>query len=231
MNRRYCLLLLSSLLTLTFLGCGGVSYSSVGKGSGGSGHKTDPMGNDQFEITYLGNREADQSSVRMQDLTLLRAAEVALEYGYTHFVVEDAMESVQTKWKMKSTSTPISGGGLGTGGLGTGGATIGGGSGGITLGGGSGGVGLGSSGGMGGMGGMGTTGRTGMITSSSPVPVAIPELSIRIRGYHGVPTTDYQGELYDAARLRDILATQYGIKIEDNSRPAPRQQPVYQVIE
>lgn len=227
MNRRHCLLLLSTLLMFFFAGCGGVSYTSVGEGSGGSGHKTDPMGNDQFEITYLGSREADQSSVRMRDLTLLRAAEVALEYGYTHFVVEDAFESVQTKWKMRSTTTPISGG-LGTGGLGSGGATIGGGGGGITLGGGSGGVGLGSSGGMGGM---GTTGRTGMITSSSPVPVAIPELSIRIRGYRGVPTTAYKGELYDAARLRDILATQYGIKIEESRKPAQRQQPVYQVIE
>jgi hypothetical protein len=81
------------------------------------------------------------------------------------------------------------------------------------------------------MGGMGTSGRGGMITTSSPVPVAIPELSIRIRGYRGVPTTAYKGELYDAARLRDILATQYGIKVEEHSRPVQRQQPVYQVIE
>ena len=227
MVRRLPFFFLSSLLLLTFVGCG-VPYSAVGKSGGSGGHKTDPMGNDQFEITYVSNREGGQSSARMQDLTLLRAAEVALEYGYTHFVVEDAFESVQTKWKMKSTTTPISGGGLGGGGLGGGGATIGGGSGGITLGGGSGGVGLGSSGGMGGM---GSSGRGGMITSSSTVPVAIPELSIRIRGYRGVPTSAYQGELYDAARLRDILATQYGIKIEDNSRPVQRQQPKYQVIE
>ncbi len=230
MNRRHCLIFLSPLLLLFFAGCGGVSYTSIGEGSGGSGHKTDPMGNDQFEITYLGSREADQSSARMQDLTLLRAAEVALEYGYTHFVVEDAFESVQTKWKMKSSTSHIGSGGLGGGGLGTGGTTLGGGSGGVTLGGSSGGVGLGSSGGMGGMGGMGS-GRGGMITTSSPVPVAIPELSIRIKGYHGVPSTAYQGELYDAARLRDILATQYGIKIEDRSKPVQRQQPVYQVIE
>ncbi len=218
MNRRHCLFLSSSLLMLALVGCG-VPYQEVGSGGG---HRTDPMGNDQFEITYVSNREGEQSSARMQDLTLLRAAEVALKYGYTHFVVEDAFESVQTKWKMKSTTTPISGG------LGTGGATIGGGTGGISLGGGSGGVGLGSTGSMGGM---GTSGRGGMITTSSPVPVAIPELSIRIRGYRGVPTTAYKGELYDAARLRDILATQYGIKVEEHSRPVQRQQPVYQVIE
>ncbi|GAB5561700.1 MAG: hypothetical protein SynsKO_33470 [Synoicihabitans sp.] len=228
MNSRRSLPLLLSLLTLFIVGCG-VPYTEIGERGG---HKTDPMGNDQFEITYVSNQSGGEPSNRMRELTLLRAAEVALEYGYTHFTVEEEFESVQTKWKMRSTTSPISGGGIGTGGAtiggGSGGISLGGSSGGVGIGGGSGGIGLGTS--TGGMGGMGTTGRMGTVTSSSPVPVAIPELSIRIRGYRGVPSTAYKGELYDAARTREILATQYGIKIKDERRPT-KQQPVIQVIE
>jgi hypothetical protein len=78
---------------------------------------------------------------------------------------------------------------------------------------------------------MGTgAGRTGTITSSTPVPVLIPELTIKIRCHHGVPTVAFKGELYDAARLRDILAVQYNIDISDDE-PAPKPQPVYRVVE
>lgn len=221
-------LLLSSLLLLIFVGCG-VPYTEVGSRGG---HKTVPIGNDQFDVTYLSNSSGGQPSNRMRELTLLRAAEVALEYGFSHFVVEDEIVDAQTKWTMKSTSTPM-GGGISTGGSGIsirgspgGGIGIGGSpGGGISVGGSpSSGIGIGSSGGM------GTSSRRGVITSSAPVPVSIPELTLRIRGHHGVPSTAYQGELYDAARVRDILATQYGIDVGVENAPA-RPPPTVRVIE
>lgn len=231
MVRRLTFLILSNLFLLTFVGCG-VPYGEVGSRGG---YKSVPIGNDQFEITYLSNTSGGQASARMQDLTLLRAAEIALKYRFTHFVVEDNFENVKTKWVMKSTTSPIGGGGMSTGGTTIGGSPTGGISlggsptGGVSIGGSpSSGIGLGSTGG--GMGGMGS--RSGTITSSTPVPVAIPELTIRIRCHHGIPTTAFQGELYDAARLRDILATQYNIKIEVDARNQPaKAPPVYQVIE
>lgn len=223
MDRPQYLLILSALLLLAFVGCG-VPYTEVGSSGG---HKTVPIGNDQFEITYLSNRSGEISN-RLRELTLLRAAEVTLKYGFTHFVVEDESADVQTKWKMKSVTSPM-GGGMGSSGSGisigspTGGISTGGSAGGILTG--------GSGGGLGSTGGMGSTGsRRGTITSSTPVPVAIPELILRIRCHHGVPSTAFQGELYDAARLREMLAVQYNIDIIDDNPPA-RPPPVYQVIE
>lgn len=231
MVRRLTLLVPSTLLLLALAGCG-VPYGEVGSRGG---YKSVPIGNDQFEVTYLSNSSGGQASARMQDLTLLRAAEIALKYGFTHFVVEDNFANVKTKWVMKSTSSPIGGGGMSGGGATIGGSprggvTLGGSpTGGVTLGGSpSSGIGLGSTGGMGG--GMGSRG--GTITSSTPVAVAIPELTIRIRCHNGIPTTAFQGELYDAARLRDILAMQYNIKIETDERNLPaRPPPKIQVIE
>lgn len=208
MARPYTLLPLSGLLLLALTGCG-VPYSEVGDSGG---HSTVPIGNDQFEVTYLSNQSGGQPTTRMRELTLLRAAEVTLKYGFTHFVVEDELEDAQTKWKMRSTSSPI--GGISSSGTG------------ITTGGSAGGIGIGSS--PGGMGSMGS--RRGVVTSSTPVPVSIPELTLRIRCHRGVPTTAFQGELYDAARLRDILATQYNIDV-DEERPAARPPPTIQVIE
>jgi len=218
MVRPLYLFIPSGLLLLVFAGCG-VPYAEVGSGGG---HKTVPIGNDQFEVTYLSNQAGGQPSNRMRELALLRAAEVSLEYGFSHFVVEEEFESVQTKWKMRSTSTPM-GGGIGSSGSGIG---IGSSGSGIGIGSSGSGIGIGSS-----TGGIGSTGsRGGMVTSSSPVPVSIPELSIRIRCHHGVPTTAFKGELYDAARLRDILATQYNIDVGAENLPA-RPPPTIQVIE
>ncbi len=198
-----------SFLLVVLTGCG-VPYSEVGsRGSGG--HSTNPIGNNQFEVTYLSNQSGGQPSNRMRELTLLRAAEVTLEYGFSHFVVEDELEDVQTKWRMRPTTTPI--GGIGSSGSG------------ISTGGTVGGIGIGSP-----TGGLGTTSGAGVISSSTPVPVSIPELTLRIRCYHGVPTAAYQGELYDAARLRTILAVQYDIDIGRESKPA-RPPPTIQVIE
>jgi hypothetical protein len=218
----------SSLLLLVLVGCG-VPYTEVGSRGG---HKTVPISNDQFEVTYLSNSSGGQPSNRMRELTLLRAAEVALEYGFSHFVVEDEIEDAQTKWTMKSTSSPLGGGmssggsGISIGGSPLGGVGIGGSPGGISIGGSpTGGIGIGSS-----TGGMGTSSSRGVITSSAPVPVSIPELTLRIRGYHGVPSTAYQGELYDAARVRDILAIQYGIDLGEKNAPA-RPPPTVRVIE
>jgi hypothetical protein len=206
------------LLVLAFAGCG-VPYTEVGSRGG---HKTVPISNDQFEITYVSNSSGGQPSTRMQELTLLRAAEVALEYGFSHFVVESEIEDAQTKWAMRSTSTPIGGGmSAGGGGISLGGSPIGG----VGIGGSSGGIGIGSP-----SGGMGTSSRTGVVTSSAPVPVSIPELTLRIRCHHGVPSVAFKGELYDAARLRDILATQYGIDVGAENAPA-RPPPTVRVIE
>ena len=218
MDRPLYPLILSSLLLLVFVGCG-VPYTEVGSRGG---HKTVPIGNDQFDITYLSNSSGGQPSNRMRELTLLRAAEVALEYGFTHFVVEDEIEDAQTKWTMRSTTSPI-GGGMSSGG---GGISIGGSpTGGLGIGASPGGIGIGSS-----TGGMGSSSRTGTVTSSAPVPVSIPELTLRIRCHHGVPSTAFRGELYDAARLRDILAIQYGIDVGEESAPASPP-PTVRVIE
>ncbi len=203
---------LSLLLILT--GCA-VPYSEVGDRGG---HSTSPLGNDQFEVTYRSN-SSGQPSTRMRELVLLRAAEVTLEYGYTHFVVEDELEDVHTKWGTTSTTRTV-GGPLSTGG---GGIGIGGPSGGIGIGGSTGGIGIGSPT-------IGTGGRTGTVTSSTPVPIAIPELTLRIRCHRGTPTTAYKGDLYDAARLRDILAVKYGIDVGGEPPPS-RQAPKIQVIE
>lgn len=202
---------------LVLVGCG-VPYSEVGSDGG---HSTRIISNNQFEVTYLSNQSGGQPSNRMRELTLLRASEVALEYGFTHFVVEDELEDAQTQWKMRSTTTPIGGMGTSTGGIGIGGTT-----GGIGIGSSPGGIGIGSSG----IGSPTMGSRSGTISSSTPVPVSVPELTLKIRCYNGVPTAAIQGQMYDAARLREILAMQYGIKIEDKSRPA-RQQPKIQVIE
>jgi|GEM_PF-1780862 len=234
MVRPLYLLIPSASLLLVFVGCG-VPYKAVGSSGG---HSTVPIGNDQFEVTYLSNRSGGEPSNRMRELTLLRAAEVALKYGFTHFVVEEEIVDAQTKWAMKSTSTRIGGmspsGGLG-GSPGSG-ISIGSPGGGISPGSGisigspgsgtTGGITTGSSGiGMG----SGST-RTGTVTTSAPVLVAIPELTLRIRCHNGVPSTANQGQMYDAARLRDILATQYNIKVEVENPPAkaPR---TFQVIE
>jgi len=192
-------------LTFVLVGCG-VPYKEIDGDSGGHSHVR--LSEDVFEVTYLSN-SSGEASVRMQELVLLRAAELALEHGYTHFSVEDQVEDAQTKWRTTTTSTPIMGGPTLGGGISTGGITLG-----------------SPSGGMGTMG-----GRSGVISSSTPVPVLIPELTLRVRTYRGVPTTTYKGDLYDAARLRDILAVKYGIPIK-NSQPGPsRQAPQIQVIE
>lgn len=188
-------------LSLVFTGCG-VPYKEVDGDSGG--FSSVRLSEDLFEVTYLSNTSGE-ASVRMQELVLLRASEVALENGFTHFTVEDEYEDAQTKWKTTSTTTPIMGGPSMGGGISTGGISLG---------------------------GSPTMGsRSGVITSSTPVPVQIPELTLKIRAYRGVPTTNYKGDLYDAARLRDILAVKYGINVQNN-QPAPsRRAPEIQVIE
>jgi len=217
MVRPLYLPILSALFLLVFVGCG-VPYKAVGSSGG---HSTVPIGNDQFEVTYLSNRSGGEPSNRMRELTLLRAAEVTLKYGFSHFVVEKEIEDAQTKWQMKSTSSRIGGmspsGGL-SGSPGSGisiGSPGGGSTGGITTGGSSGGIG---------------SSRTGTVTSSAPVLVSIPELTLRIRCHNGVPSTADQGQMYDAARLRDILATQYNIDVDVGNPPAkaPR---TFEVIE
>jgi hypothetical protein len=218
MDRSRPLLIPSTLLLLILTGCGGVPYQEIGDSGG---HSTVPIGGDKFEIKYVSNTAGEQASTRMRELTLLRAAEVALEYGYTHFVVETETEDAQTKWTMRPTSTRI--GGMGTS---TGGISIGSPGSGIGIGGSSSGIGIGSSG-IGGA----YPSRTGTITSSAPVPVLIPELSIRIHCHRGVPTTAYQGVLYDAARVRDILAVQYNIDISKDDRRKKAPPPEIQVIE
>jgi hypothetical protein len=220
MVRPLHLLFLSCLLLLVLVGCG-VPYSALGSSGGNGGHKTVPMGKDEFEITYLSNQSGGQPSNRMRELTLLRAAEVTLEYGYSHFVVEGEIEDAQTKWTMKSTTSPI-GGGISSGsGIGIGGST-----GGIGIGSSPGGIGIGSS-----TGGIGSSSSSrGTVTSSTPVPVSIPELTLRIRCHHGVPSTAFKGDLYDAARLRDILAVQYNIDVGGTNPPA-RPPPTVRVIE
>lgn len=235
MVRSFYLLILSAFLLLVFVGCG-VPYKAVGSSGG---HSTVPISNDQFEVTYLSNRSGGQPTNRMQELTLLRAAEVTLKYGFTHFVVEEEIQDAKTKWKMKSTTSRIGGISSGGGGL-TGspgsGISIGSPGGGISPGSGisigspgsgtTGGITTGSSGiGMG-----SGSGRTGTVTTSAPVRVSIPELTYRIRCHHGVPSTAQKGQLYDAARLRDILATQYNIDI-DVEKPTTKQPRTFQVIE
>lgn len=213
------LLLPSCLLSLILAGCGGVPYQEIGDSGG---HSTVPLGGDKFEIRYLSNSSGQQASTRMRELTLLRAAEVALDYGYAYFVVETETEDAQTKWTMRSTTSRVGGMGTSTGGIGigTGGTGIG-------IGGSSGGIGIGSGGvGMG-----GGYPSSGTITSSTPVPVLIPELSIRIHCHKDVPTKAYQGVLYDAARIRDILAAQYGIDVTKDDRPKRSAPPPIQVIE
>ena len=218
MRRTLQILFPSVLLMLVLAGCG-VPYAEVGSGGG---HSTRIISNNQFEVTYLSNQAGGQPSNRMRELTLLRASEVALEYGFTHFVVEDELEDAQTQWKMRSTTTPIGGMGTSTGGIGIGGST-----GGVGIGSSPGGIGIGSSG-------IGSTGtmssRGGMVSSSTPVPVSIPELTLKIRCYNGVPSTAIQGQMYDAARLREILAMQYNIDISDE-KPSARTPPKIQVIE
>ncbi len=218
MDRSLYSLIPSGLLLLALVGCG-VPYTEVGSRGG---HKTVPIGNDQFEITYLSNSSGEQPTTRMRELTLLRAAEVALEYGFSHFVVEGETEDAQTKWTMRSTTTPI--GGLGS--SGGSGISIGGSpGGGVGIGASPGGIGIGSSGGIG-----TTSSRVGSVTSSAPMPVSIPELTLRIRCHHGVPSTAFKGELYDAARVRDIIAVQYGIDVGEKNAPA-KPRPTVRVIE
>jgi hypothetical protein len=212
------LLLPSCLLSLILAGCGGVPYEEIGDSGG---HSTVPLGGDKFEIRYVSNTSGQQASTRMRELTLLRAAEVALEYGYTHFVVETETEDAQTKWTMRPTTTHVGGMGTSTGGIGIGTPGIG-------IGGSAGGIGIGTGSGVG-MG--GSYPRSGTITSSTPVPVLIPELSIKIHCHRGVPTKAYQGVLYDAARIRDILAVQYNIDVYKDDPPQRSAPPPIQVIE
>lgn len=214
-------LLPSCLLVLVFAGCGGVPYTEVGSRGG---HKTVPISNDQFEVTYLSNSSGGEPSNRMRELTLLRAAEVTLQYGFTHFVVEDEIVDAQTKWTTKSVSSPL-GGGISSGsGIGIGSPSVGVGSPTIGIGGSTGGIGIGSP-----TGGIGSS-RRGTISSSVPVPVSIPELTLRIRCHRGVPAAAFKGDIYDAARLRDILAVQYNIEIEGASPPS-NPPPTVRVIE
>lgn len=213
MARRLSFSTLLTLLVLTSVGCG-VPYKEVGDGGG---HSMIPLGNDKFEIRYLSNASGQAPTTRMRELTLLRAAEVALDYGYTHFVVETETEDAQTKWTMRSTTSRVGGLGTSTGGIGIGGS--------------SGGIGIGSSGSGIGTGMGGTYPSSGTITSSTPVPVLIPELSIKIHCHRGVPTKAYQGVLYDAARIRDIVAVQYGIDVSKDDRPQRSAPPEIQVIE
>lgn len=217
MDRPLYSLIFSGLFLLIFVGCG-VPYTEVGSRGG---HKTVPIGNNQFDITYLSNSSGGQPSNRMRELTLLRAAEVTLEYGFTHFVVEDEIEDAQTKWTMRSTTSPIGGMSSGGSGISIGGSPTGG----VGIGASPGGIGIGSS-----AGGMGSSSRMGTVTSSTPVPVSIPELTLRIRCHHGVPSAAFKGELYDAARLRDILAIQYGIDVGEENAPTSAP-PTVRVIE
>jgi len=203
---RSILLSVSALgISWAFLGCE-VPYQEIGEGGG---HSTSPLGNDQFEVTYRSNTSGEPS-VRMQELVLLRAAEVALEYGYTHFVVEQEMQDVHTKWKTTPTMSRITGPTTTGPGISIGGSAAG-------IGGGSRGVGIGGS--------------SGAAAPATPVPVAIPELTLKIRCYRGVPTTTTNGDLYDAARLRDILGIKYGIDVRSGGPPPSRQPPEIQVIE
>src|SRR5262245_9074167 len=74
---------LAALLTLLLCGCG-TPYRPM---KGGTGFADEQIASDKFVISFQGN--GNDSSEKVGDFALLRAAQVALSHGYGYFAVLD----------------------------------------------------------------------------------------------------------------------------------------------
>ena len=80
---------LLSILCLLLAGCA-TSYQPKSYTGGYTDTKLD---DDKYRVTFSGNQHT--SADRVEEYALLRAAEITLEYGYSHFVtVNESGESV-----------------------------------------------------------------------------------------------------------------------------------------
>ena len=86
-------------LALSLTGCA-TGYQASGFGGGFSEL---PMSADTYQISYRGN--AFTSGSATQEMALLRAAELAIDHGYTHFVVLGSNGSVDTSYYVQPGTT------------------------------------------------------------------------------------------------------------------------------
>ena len=85
------------LLTMMVGGCA-TQYQSRRFGGGFSDTR---LGSDMFRVSFNGN--AFTSMERTQDFTMLRAAELTAQYGYSHFIIQDGTAGYSTS----SYTTPV----------------------------------------------------------------------------------------------------------------------------
>ncbi|WP_221032482.1 CC0125/CC1285 family lipoprotein [Actomonas aquatica] len=174
---------LSPLLLLS--GCM-VGYQSHGVNGGHSFSRTGP---DTFDVSYQSNTSLYQD--QLHDYCMLRAAEVAIEYGFTHFAVEGELYSQVTQY-MPTTSTttvtvpPAAGSSSGSSSSGSG-----------------------SSGGS-----ASAKPTTATVTTTGATPMAFPVFTLRIKCYPTFPTaTPHTGIVWDAEDVREEMAAKYGIPL------------------
>ena len=96
---------MKNLIFLTIVAIGFLSCATGYKPTGFTGGFSDIMLDENiFKVSFKGNAYTSQE--RATDFTLLRCAELALEHGYSYFIIVDSSEySVEGSYTTPTTST------------------------------------------------------------------------------------------------------------------------------
>ena len=101
MNRLKTFLLVTAAGVLT--ACATATPYQQAVKSGGSGYSHTQIESDRFTVSFAGNSLTDRETV--ETYLLYRAAEVALENGYSHFTLDD--KDTEKKTRLVSTGSSL----------------------------------------------------------------------------------------------------------------------------